>query len=358
MKKIDLYIIKKFLGTFFFACLLLAAVASVIDLTEKLDELIVHEVPLQVILFTYYLNFIPYILALLSPLMIFIALVFFTSKMASNSEIVAILASGVSFYRMLVPFFIAAGILAGILLVANHYVVPKANKNRLAFENNVLRVRYRYTQRNIHFQLSPTEFAYMESYNNRDSSGHKFALEKVENGRLVQKLRGDKVNWLKEEEKWRIKNYTVRQITDHGDSIFRGKMMDTVLGFYPSDFETRATFKEEMTTAELVAHIEREESKGKANLEAYHIEKHRRTSDAFLVFIMTLIGVAIASRKVRGGLGLHLVIGLGFAASYIVFTRFSTTFSTNSTLPPFWGVWIPNIIYGIVGALLVRWAPK
>ena len=193
MKKIDLYIIKKFLGTFFFAILLLAAVASIIDLTEKIDEFIGKEVPVKVVLFTYYLNFIPYIIALLSPLMIFIALVFFTSKMASNSEIVAILASGVSFYRMLVPFFIAAGILAGLLLFANHWLVPEANKNRLGFENGVLRVKYRYTQRNIHLQLGSELFAYMESYSNRDSTAHKFALEEVKNGKLIQKLRADKL---------------------------------------------------------------------------------------------------------------------------------------------------------------------
>ena len=206
MKIIDRYIIGKFLGTFVFAILLLTALAIIIDLTEKVDDLIEHQVPASVVIFSYYVNFVPYIVALLSPLIIFISLVFFTSRMAYNSELIAIISSGMSFYRLLVPYFVAAAMLAAMLLVANHFIVPMANKGRLAFENAYIRSPFRNTDRNIHIQLSDEVYAYMENYNVKDSTGYKFALEKIVNGELTYKLRAERIEWQADIRKWRIKN--------------------------------------------------------------------------------------------------------------------------------------------------------
>lgn len=358
MKKIDLYIIKKFLGTFTFSILLFTAVAVIIDLTEKIDGLVSANITLYQIVFDYYLNFIPFILSILSPLFIFIAVIFFTSRLASNSEFVALLSVGVNFYRLLVPYFISAAILAGLLLYVNHYLVPDSNKVRLAFEAEHIYGHGRQTTRNIHMQVDQNLFIYIESYTGRDSTGYKFSLEEIDNGKLVRKLRADRITWNKDRQSWIVRNYTIREFQEERQNLISGREIDTILNFSPRDFSKNLHLREEMNTTELREFIDVLEMRGSEGLAFYEVELYRRTADAFTVFILTLIGFSLASRKIRGGMGMHIVIGFGLSATYIIFIRFSTTFSTNGDLPAILGVWIPNVIFSALALYLLYKAPK
>ena len=358
MKKLDIYILKKFLGTFVFIIILLSAISIVIDLSEKIDDIIENEVPMNFIIFDYYVNFVPYIVALLGPFFIFIAVIFFTSQMAGRTEIVAILSSRVSFNRMLFPYFVGATILAFGLLVANHWLVPQANSKRLAFEHEHIRKRFVRYNRNIHRQIEKNVFMYIETFNGRDTTGKYFTLETIENGELKVKLKADKVKWMSKSKQWRVFNYEIRDFGAAGEELSKGATLDTLLNIHPKDFMKRTSAKEEMTTAELSDYIEKLIASGADNYEFFLIEKHRRTSSAFSIYVLTLIGVSVASRKVRGGMGLHIVFGIVLSAAYEVIMKFSTTFSTNADLPPFLGVWIPNIIFTLLAVYLWKSAPK
>ena len=295
---------------------------------------------------------------MLTPLFIFISVIFFTSRMAYNYEFVAILASGISFYRLLVPYFVASFMLASALWYVNHNVVPSANKKRLAFEYTFINNPHTSANRNIHMQTAPEEFIYMENYNPKDSLGYKFSYEIIREGNLVYKLRSDRIEWKSSTQEWRLKNYYIREFEHSQEKITRGAIMDTALNFHPSDFVRRVSIKEEMNSDELRRYISKLQLLGVDNIEFYLIELYRRTSDAFTVFILMLIGFSLATRKVRGGLGLHILLGFFLSATFIVFTRFSTTFSTNGDLPPILGVWIPNVVFGIVAVYLLFRAPK
>jgi len=278
--------------------------------------------------------------------------------MAYRSEIIAILASGTSFYRMLVPYFITSAFLALLLLGANHFIVPNTNKKRLAFEYTYINNPYKYMDRNIYLQIEKDKFIYMENFHPRDGVGYKFAYEVIRDGKLEYKLRGEKIEWIKDENKWRIKNYYTRAYARYGEKLDKGAVIDTSLNFEPKDIFQRITVKEEMNTPALMQHISTLKLHGAEKIEFYQVELHRRTADAFTVFILMLIGVAVASRRVRGGSGLHIAIGVALSASFLIFTRFTTTFSTNGNLSPFLSVWIPNVIYGALAVWLVIKAPK
>ena len=358
MKILDLYIIKKFLTTFFFAILLIVAVSIVIDITEKIEDFLDNDVSFSTVAFHYYLNFIPYIANILSPLIVFIAVIFFTSKMAYNSEIVSILGSGISFYRMLVPYLISAIFLALLVLIAAHWIVPRANQKRIDFENTYLYTHYARTARNIHIQLDDERYIYMSHYRSTDSLGYLFTLEKIRNRDLYYKLKADKIGWDKNNNNWKLYNYEIREITSMQATITKGAEMNLPAIFKPEDFTKKFNHKETMTTPELTQFIEQERLKGTENLEVYEVEKHLRTATPFALLILTLIGVSIASRRVRGGMGLHIAAGMALSAIYILFMQFSTTFSINGTLPVFLGVWIPNMVFGALAILLLRMAPK
>jgi len=355
---LDRYIIRKFLATFFLAIILFSFISVAIDLTEKVDELIEKSVPLKETIFSYYFNFLPYIDALLTPLFIFISVIFFTSRMAYRSEIVAILASGTSFYRMLVPYFITATFLAGLLLLGNHFLVPNTNKKRLAFEYTYIDNPYRNLENNIYLQIEKDKYIYMENFHPKEGIGYKFSYEVIRERKLIYKLRGEKIEWKEDAHKWRIKNYYTRTFDEHGEKLTQGVSIDTFLNFEPNDLFQRVSVKEEMNTPALSQHIATLRLQGVEKIEFYQIELYRRTADAFTIFILVLIGVAVASRKVRGGSGLHIAIGVALSASFIIFTRFSTTFSTNGNLSPFLSVWIPNVIYGALAVWLIIRTPK
>tara|TARA_B100000900_G_C20553172_1_gene705634 strand:- start:250 stop:1326 length:1077 start_codon:yes stop_codon:yes gene_type:complete len=358
MRKLDWYIIKKFLGTFFFSITLILLVVIVFDISEKIDDFIEKEAPLHAIIFEYYLNFIPYFANLFSPLFTFIAVVFFTSKMAVNTEIISILGSGVSFKRMLVPFMISATIIGSLSFTLGNFIIPPANEVRLDFENIYIKNPYRNRDKNIHMQISPGIFVYMESYNSTKNIGYKFSMEQFIQGELKQKLFSNYVKWDSTTSKWNIHHYFIRSFDGMQETVIEGRQLDTLINLHPNDFNVRLSTVETMNFFELNNYINEERMKGSKNLVFHLIEKHKRMAFPFATIILTLIAVAFASRKVRGGIGLHLGVGLLISFSYILFMQVSTTFATNGDLSPTLAVWIPNLMYIGLAAYLLRKAPK
>lgn len=355
---IDRYIIRKFLGTFFFAIALIVVVAVIFDASEKMDDFIEKKAPLKAILFDYYLNFIPFFANLFSPMFVFIAVIYFTSRMASNTEVVAILNGGMSFNRLMRPYFIAASFLAVLTFFLNGWVIPHANKTRLAFEYAYIRNPFTLKERNLHRQISPGTLIYMESYNPRDDIGFRFSLEKIKDGRRVYFLNSDRIRWDSVGSKWIIENYFIRTVKGMEEHTERGFRKDTVLNFFPKDFRVRTSAIAAMDTPELNRFIREQKFRGSGSIEEYLVEKYRRVSFPFATFILTGIGVSLASRKVRGGIGLHLGAGIALSFAYIVFMQIGTTYAAKGEFPPFLSVWIPNIIFAAIAYYLFRRAPK
>lgn len=358
MKKLDLYIIKKFLGTFVYAILLIVLVAIIFDISEKIDDFISSKAPIKAIVFDYYFNFIPFFVNLFSPLFTFIAVVFFTSKMAGNTEVVAILSSGVSFRRFLMPYMLAATVLACLSFFLNNYVIPHANQKRLSFENTYIRNKFRNSDINIHRQIKPGEYIYFESYNNFENIGSRFSYEVMKDNKLVYKLMANQIKYDSISNKWKVQNYAIRTINGMHEQLRTGVEFDTIYNFKPSDFSTRLNNVETMNIKELDNFIAEEEMRGSDEIAYFKLEKYRRTSMPFATFILTLIGVSMASRKTRGGIGLHIGLGMLISFSYILFLQVSTTFATNGNLSPLVAVWIPNFLYFFIALILLRLAPK
>jgi len=358
LKRIDLYILKKFLSTFFYAITLIIVIVIIFDISEKIDDFIESKAPLEAIAFDYYLNFVPFFANLFSPLFTFIAVIFFTSKMASNTEIVAILVSGMSFRRMLLPYFFGATVITCLSLYLNNFVIPDANKIRLAFEETFIRIQFQNRDRNIHRQLDPETFIYFERFDNRRNTGYKFALEKIHDGKLTYKLMSEYITWDSISNKWQIEEYFIREINGLEETIKRGALLDTTFNFYPEEFGRRINSIETLNYTELNEFIELERAKGSEKVAFYELEKHKRFAFPFATYILTLIGVSLASRKVRGGIGLHIGFGLAISFSYILFMQISVTFATNANLSPLLAMWIPNILFSILGLYLLRIAPK
>jgi len=358
VKKIDWYIIGKFLGTFFYAISLIIVVVIIFDISEKIDDFIDGQAPFKLIVTEYYMNFIPYFVNLFSPLFTFIAVIYFTSKMASNSEIVAILSSGMSFTRMLLPYFIGAMVITILSLALNNLVIPKANEKRLAFEETYLRSRFYNFDRNIHKQLDPTTFVYFERYDTFRNLGYKFSIEKIVDGQLTYKLLSQIIKWDSTSNKWSIEDYYIREINGLEETLTRGVRLDTSLGIHPSEFARRINTIETMDYFELNEFIETEKLKGSEKVVFYELEKHKRFSLPFATIVMTLIGVSLASRKVKGGIGFHLGLGLLISFSYILFMQVSLTFATNANLSPFVAMWIPNLLFAGLALYLLKLAPK
>jgi lipopolysaccharide export system permease protein len=358
VKILDRYIITKFLGTFFLTLTLFIIIAIVFDATEKLEDFLDGKVPLSEIIFDYYFNFIPYFAVLFTPLFLFVAVIFFTSRMAYRSEIVAMLNSGITFNRMLLPYMIAAAIVAGLNLYANHWLIPNSNKVRIAFEDEYVGYRPRNTGRDIHMQIAKDQYIYLESFNFDDSTGYKFSYEQFNNGNLTYKMRAEKIVWDGKTGKWQLKNYMLRTNKEMKETLVTGRDTFMSYKFLPKDFEKKLNEVYTMNARELNEVISELTSRGADNIAFYEVEKYKRTSFPFAIFILTLIGVSLASRKVRGGIGLHIGIGIAISFAYLLFQQFSQTFSTNGDLPPVIGVWIPNIIFGIVAIYLYTKAPK
>lgn len=352
MKKLDLYIIKKFLGTFFYALILIILIVIIFDISEKIDDFLEKEAPLRAIAFDYYVNFVPYFVNLFSALFTFIAVIFFTSKMAGNSEIIAILSSGVSFKRLLFPYFVSALILTILSFVLINWIIPPANKKRLEFEEQYIRNRYRNRDKDIHKQILPGTFVYLESYNNLYNIGYKFSMEKYEDGKLTSKLLSDYVQWDTTINKWKITNYMIRDFENGKEIVRQGRRLDTTINMYPEEFERRLNVVEAMNYRELNEFIAQEKMIGSDNVILWIIEKHERFAYPFSTLILTLIGVSLSSRKTRGGIGLNIGLGILLAFSYIMFMQVSTVMATNANVNPLLAVWIPNMVYAFIALLL------
>ncbi len=357
-KLIDKYIILKFIGTYFYAIALIISIAVIFDVAEKIDDFMEKEAPLRAILFDYYLNFIPYFANLFSALFTFIAVIFFTSRMAYNTEIVAILSSGVSFKRLMYPYFIGAFIIALLTLLLNLFVIPPANRVKLEFEALYIKNPYVNASQDIHRQIMPGVFLYVESYSAANQIAYKFSLEKFVDGELKSKLITDYARWDTVKNKWVLYNYYERDIRAEGEVITSGWEKDTTVDITGKDFSRRTDEIAAMNYFELNNHIAQQRMQGADNMEEILVEKHRRFADPFSTFILTLIGVSLSSRKVRGGIGLHIGMGLLLSFSYILFMRFSMMFAIGGGLDPLLAVWLPNILFMGVGIVLYRMAPK
>lgn len=358
MKIIDLYIIRKFLGTFFFSLLMIIPVVVVFDLSEKMRDFIERKAPIKAIVFDYYSNFIPYLVNQFSPLFVFIAVIFFTSKMASNSEIVAILSGGVSFKRLLRPYLISAVILALLSYYLNNFLIPDANKERLAFEEIYYRNKFRNESHHIHRQINPSTYIYMTNYNVDMNMGIYFSVETFEDGELKYKLISDNIRWDSIKNTWEISNYVERFFEGSKETIVTGGKKDTIMNFTPDEFKRRSSFIETKNFFELNDLIEEEKFKGSSFVVDCEIEKQKRAAYPFATFVLTIIGVSLSSRKVRGGIGLHIGMGLLISFSYILFMQVSSTFAKNSGVPAFVAVWIPNVLYSMLALYLLKKAPK
>ncbi len=359
-KKLDWYIIKKFITTYLMSLLIVVAIVIIFDISEKIDSFVEREAPLKAIVFDYYLNFIPFILNMFSPLFVFITVIFFTSKLAANSEIIAILSSGISFRRLLVPYMVSAAFAAILSLTLGMYVIPPANYQRLEFEQKYIKgSRYFNTNHNIHYQLEPGLFVYVESFSSWNNNLNRFTLEKIEDNKLVSKMTAQTASWNEETGSWNCKNYFIRSYDEFGnETIESGAEKDTTLALTLDDFYRRKNSVETLPQKELDDLIDMQNMRGDQMVVHALIEKHTRIATPFSAFILTLMGVALSSRKKRGGLGINIGIGIGLSFSYILFMRFSEMFVMTGTLPPWLAVWLPNIIYAIIALFVYRMAPK
>lgn len=358
MKKLDIYIIKKFLGTFFYAISLLILVVIVIDISEKIDDFLEKNAPLKDIILVYYVNFIPYFVNLFLYLFTFIAVIFFTSKMASNSEFVAILSSGISFKRLLVPYLLSAFILSLLSFYLANWLIPQTSAKRRAFINTYVQQLSVAKDRNIHLQIDPKTFVYVDSYNNENNTGYKFSIEKIDERGLYYQMHADQIKWDTLTNRWALKHYVVRELNGLEERIKRGVMLDTNINVTPSDFIIEKSNYEVMDFSELSEYILKERKKGASDLQFYEVEKQKRIAYPFATIILTVIGVSLSSRKVKGGIGLHLGFGIAISFAFILFMQITTVFATYGNLSPVVAVWIPNIIFGTLALYLLKMAPK
>ena len=351
IKQLDLYIIKKFLGTYIFAILLILAIIVMFDVNEKMDKFLAA--PLSATIFDYYVNYLPYMANQFSPLFTFIAVIFFTSKMAGNSEIIAILSSGVSFKRLLVPYMISACAIAIFTFSLDAFIIPPANVKRIAYQNQYIKNKAVDYGSNIQLQVAPGQIAYMSRYDNRMKSAYNFSLDKFEGKVLKSKLTATAAEY-DTLYRWTVKNYLIRDFNGMKETIRQGARLDTIIPIEPRDFLIAANDHEKMTTPELHEYIERQKARGVANIKGFEIEYHRRFAITGAAFILTLIGMSLSSKKVKGGMGINIGIGLVLSFTYILFSTVTSTFAVSGYTPPFVAMWIPNVVYLIIGIVLYR----
>jgi len=337
-------------------------VAVVIDLAENIHRFIRASVPVGDIIFGYYLNFIPWVNGLLWPLFALVSVIFFTSRMASDSEIISILNAGVSYKRFLMPYMIAASFIAVLLWIGINFIIPNSNRKKADFEQSTkIKSREQTLSNDTHFFISSNTKIFARYYKKRDTSIQTFRLETFdEQGRLKKLLKADKVSFKEPPHTWTLKDYTIRQMDGETESLIvaAGETLDTSLNFKPEDFILNTKQMEIMTTRDLRQYIRREEERGIDNTKKYYIELQRRTADPFTILILTLIGVSIASRKVRGGTGMHLALGVVVGSIFVLLSKFTVTFAHNLSLSASLGVWIPNIVFTLIAIVMLFQAQK
>lgn len=361
LSKLDKYIMKKYLSTFAFTIVMITMIAIAIDFFEKVDKFLKDTVTTQEIVMDYYLNFIPWINGLLWPIFVLISVIFFTSRMASDSEIVAMLSAGMSYRRIMRPFIMSALILSSMLWVGKNYLIPQCTKIKNEFTSEHLKHSSKQTlDDNTHFYLNPDEKVYIRYFRKSDSTAQNFRLERFDNDQLTFVLKARKLRFLTPPNNWRLEDFEYRKINGMNEELLlsNGGKLDTVFNFTPGDFIRYTNQMEMMTTTDLKAFIQQEQERGIDTAKKYKTELYSRTADPFTILIVTLIGLAIASRKVRGGMGLHLASGVILGSAYVILSRFSMTFAINMDMPAALGAWIPNIIFGVIAFYLIRGAQK
>lgn len=351
IKILDLYILRKFLGTYFMATLLFLAVIAMFDVTEKLDAFLTA--PLKETLFDYFASFLPFFANQLSPLFVFISVIFFTTKMADNSEIIAILSSGVSYIRLLVPYMIGAAFIAAMTFALSNYIIPPTNVARIAYTNKYVKNKEVTSGSNIQLQVSPGVIAFMGRFENSNKMGYSFTLDKYDSLTLVSRLsaRSAQYDTLKTYH-WILNDYQIHDFNGEREKITKGRQIDTILTIEPRDFIISAHDQETLTTPQLEDYIERQKMRGVANLQAFEIEKEKRYASTLAAFILTLIGMSLSSKKVKGGMGINIGIGLVLSFSYILFSTITSSLAINDLASAFVAMEIPNAVYLLIGILL------
>jgi lipopolysaccharide export system permease protein len=357
LKRIDGYIIKQFLGTFIFAIILLLAISVVFDINERIDKFLKPEITMKEIVVDYYLNFILWFFNMVSPLITFIAVIFFTSRLAGNSEVIAMLSSGMSFRRLMVPYFISAAVIALITAMMTAFVIPTGNIKRIEFQNKYFRNRAVETVRNMQLEVEPGVIAYFDQYVDKSKMGYRFSLEHFVDKKLVSRLTAKEIKY-DTLYKWQVIDYMIRDFDGMYEHVTSGSRMDTTLRIIPSDFLISVDDCETMTTPELSEYIGRQKKRGIANIQTFEIEYYKRYAAIMASFILTCIGAALSSKKMKGGMGLKIGIGIALSFSYILFNTITSTFAVSGLVSPMVAAWIPNVLYTFVAAFLYIKAPR
>jgi len=344
VKRLDWYIIKKFLGTFFFSIVLILSIAIVFDLTEKMDDFFENQVPLREIIIDYYIPFIPYYMNMFSSLFIFISVIFFTSKLAGNSEFIAMHAAGMSYHRLMVPYAISATILFVLSMYLGGWVIPKSSERMLHFTDKYVEHFTTENARNVQLEVEKGKVLYIESFQRRSGIGYRCSIEQFEGKTLVERITADRI-YYDSLELWHLDSYTRRRFDNMLEIMDKGKRLDITLPIIPDELFITAQQAQQMTTPELRHYMARQRERGSGNVKAFEVEYHKRWASPLGAFIMTLLGVTMSSRKVRGGMGKNLGIGVVLTALYILFSTVSTTFSVNNVMSSFMAAWLPNFVF-------------
>ena len=359
LKRLDRYIIRKFLGTYFFSLILIIVVIIIFDYNEKIDRFISSNAPMNEIIFDYYVNLAPYYANTFSALFVFISVIYFTSKLAGNSEIIAILSSGVSFKRLIRPYMIAAAVISLFTYLMSAFVIPNGNATKLEFEQKYSRKKKVESANDVQLKIDDNTIAFIERYEDRNNTGWRFMLDKFEDKKLVSHMEARTITYNPDRPGvWTARHWRIRELYDDKEIIreSRKEPLDTLLGIEPGDFLISEGQQETMTTPELSNYIDKQKEKGFANTKSFEIEYHKRIAMSFAAFILTVIGVSLSSRKAKGGMGLSLGIGLALSFSYIVFQSISSAFADQ--MPIVLSAWLPNIIYSVIAIVLYIKAPK
>jgi len=358
MKLLDKYIIQKFLTSFFFVVVVLVAVICVIDFTEKNDDFIKHNLSAGTILFEYYINLFPYYANLLSPITVFISVVFVTARLAARTEIVAILASGVSFQRLLLPYWMGAAVISAVTFGLTGWGIPKANKTRVEFEKKYVKNPFRYDARNIHIKIGPRSYVYMESYDNHSNIGYKFALETIDGTVLKRRLTADAISWDSTRRAWHLTPQLVRTFNGPLEVLRTVPARDTTLNLFPKDFGSTYRLSETLTLPELNRYIQQKIDRGADDTQIYLSEKYERYAYPYAIFILTTIGVILSARKSRAGVGGQIALGFVLAFVFIIFVLLSRNLAQVGDMSPMLAAWVPSIVFTTIGVVLYRYVPQ
>ena len=359
--RLDWYIIRKFIGTYIFSIVLIISIALVFDFNENLSKFTKYHAPWRAIVFDYYANFIPYYSNLFSPLFVFIAVIFFTSKLAGNSEIIAMLSSGVSFRRLMRPYMISCVLIASVTFYLNSFVIPHGTVIRQNFESLYRNSKKNTSAENVQLQVGKGTVAYIQHYDDRYKRGYGFSLDKFEGKKLVSHMTAMEIQYdtiADAKYHWKATNWKTRTLVGLRERIVTGDVKDTVILMEPTDLVYSKGQQETFTSPELLDYISKQTSRGSGNVVQYEVEFHKRIAMSFSSFILTIIGLSLSARKRKGGMGLYLGIGLGLSFGYIMLQTVSSTFAINAGTPPVLAAWIPNLIFAFIAYFCYRHAPR